>query len=335
MVAAISGQVSLVAVVANLAVAPAVGPATVLGLAGGLVGLAWPRAGRLLGTLAGWCVAWIVEVARRGAELPTAAVGWGTDVGALALLTVLAAGVALLAPRVLRPPDRWHRVLVPAGRGGRWCGRRHQAGRPTAGCWWPATSARGTPSCSGPDPVRPWSSTPAPTRPWSTAVSTGSVSTRVPLLVLTHFHADHVDGMGGVLDGRSVGELDVSPLADPADGVRLVEAGARSVGLAPTVAPYATGRRVGDVTLQVLWPLSGTPTSGPGDGSTANDASVVLLVDVRGVRMLLTGDVEPEAQQALARVWPDLGVDVLKVPHHGSRYQDPASSPPWVRGWRS
>ena len=52
LVAAISGQVSLVAVVANLAVAAAVGPATVLGLAGGLVGLVWPWAGRLLGTLA-------------------------------------------------------------------------------------------------------------------------------------------------------------------------------------------------------------------------------------------------------------------------------------------
>ena len=39
LVAAISGQVSLVAVAANLVVAPAVGPATVLGLGGGLLGL--------------------------------------------------------------------------------------------------------------------------------------------------------------------------------------------------------------------------------------------------------------------------------------------------------
>ncbi|RYJ05315.1 MAG: ComEC/Rec2 family competence protein, partial [Actinomycetales bacterium] len=76
-VAAISGQVSLVAVVANLAVAPVVGPATVLGLGAGLVGLVWDPAGRLLGTGAGWCVAWIVTVATRGADLPTAAVGWG------------------------------------------------------------------------------------------------------------------------------------------------------------------------------------------------------------------------------------------------------------------
>jgi competence protein ComEC len=49
----------------------------------------------------------------------------------------------------------------------------------------------------------------------------------------------------------------------------------------------------------------------------------VLLVEVRGARMLLSGDIEPEAQQALARSVPGLRVDVLKVPHHGSRYQDP------------
>jgi competence protein ComEC len=49
---------------------------------------------------------------------------------------------------------------------------------------------------------------------------------------------------------------------------------------------------------------------------------VVLLVDVRGVRILLTGDVEPPGQAALARSVPGLEVDVLKVPHHGSRHQD-------------
>jgi competence protein ComEC len=43
---------------------------------------------------------------------------------------------------------------------------------------------------------------------------------------------------------------------------------------------------------------------------------------VRGVRLLLCGDIEPEGQAALARAFPGLRVDVLKVPHHGSRYQD-------------
>jgi competence protein ComEC len=52
-----------------------------------------------------------------------------------------------------------------------------------------------------------------------------------------------------------------------------------------------------------------------------NDASVVLLVESRGIRMLLGGDAEPPSQQLMAD--EHLGsVDVLKVPHHGSAYQD-------------
>jgi competence protein ComEC len=49
LVAAIAGQVSLVAVAANLLAAPAVGPATVLGLLGGVVTLVWPSAARWSG----------------------------------------------------------------------------------------------------------------------------------------------------------------------------------------------------------------------------------------------------------------------------------------------
>jgi competence protein ComEC len=48
-----------------------------------------------------------------------------------------------------------------------------------------------------------------------------------------------------------------------------------------------------------------------------------LLVERGGVRMLLTGDVEPAAQRALLSRWPVPEVDVLKVAHHGSAYQEP------------
>src|SRR4029078_5656453 len=55
LVAAVSGQVSLGAVAAKLGVAPVGGPATVLGLVGGLVVLVVPPLGMLLGSLAGLC----------------------------------------------------------------------------------------------------------------------------------------------------------------------------------------------------------------------------------------------------------------------------------------
>ncbi|MBF4761592.1 ComEC/Rec2 family competence protein [Nocardioides islandensis] len=321
LVAALSGQVSLVAVLANLLVAPVVGPATVLGLLGGLVGLLVPPLGRLVGTSAAWCVAWIVEVAERGAGLPGAALDWGTSAWSLTLVVAVTAVVLWAGPWVLRrrttgaaacvlllavtvlgpptpgwPPDGWVFAACDVGQGD-------------------ALALRAGPGAavvvdSGPDP-----------RLVDACLRRLGVG-QVPLLVLTHFHADHVDGIAGVLSHRDVHEVEVTRLADPPGGVAEVAGAARSAGLTPEPATYGRTLTVGDVTLQVLWPTPDSPTTGPGDGSTANEASVVLLAEVGGVRLLLTGDVEPEGQQALARLLPGLRVDVLKVPHHGSRYQD-------------
>jgi len=292
LVAAISGQVSLVAVGANLLVAPVIGPATVLGLAGGLVGLLWNAAGRVCGSFAGWCVAWLAAVAERGAGLPTAAVGWGTGATSLAALTLLVVVLALGLPHLLRgpvgslaccgvlvvavlvrppapgwPPPGWVLVGCDVGQGD--------------ALVIPAGPGSAVVVDAGPDP-----------RPVDRCLDRLGVD-RVPLVVLTHPHADHVDGLDGVLDGR--------------------EAGAR---LTSTSARFGDTRRVGQVTLQVLWPPPGLGSDNP------NDHSVVLLAEVHDVRLLLTGDVEPPSQRTLARAWPSLAVDVLKVPHHGSRFQD-------------
>ncbi len=334
-VAALSGQVSLVAVPANLLVAPVVGPATVLGLAGGLVGLievVGSVPARLLGTGAGWCVGWIVLVAETGARAPLAALDWGSGPWALVVLVLVCLAIVLLVPLMLRHPVAVGRaaaalavlaVLVVNLPGG--------VGLPGIGpgSRWPAPDwviamcdvgqgdalvLRAGPDAgvvidAGPDPASV-----------SRCLDRLGIE-QVPLVVLTHFHADHVDGLAGILEDRAVGAIWATTLLDPPQAVRAVATAAGERDL--VMAGPANGTvRIGEVTLQALWPLDRTPHAGPGDGSTANDASIVLIAEVSGVRILLTGDLEPPGQAALATTLAGVDVDVLKVPHHGSRYQD-------------
>lgn len=322
-VAAISGQVSLVAVAANLAVAAVVGPATVLGLLGGLLMMVLPPVGLVCGRLAGFCAGWIIAVATHLARLPTAAVEWAPGVVPVLLLGLLCLVVGLGATRVLRrgrwsvalsvvlvvvmvrplpspgwPPPGWVLVACDVGQGD--------------GLVLNTGSGSAVVVDTGPDP-------PA----MEACLDRLGVRT-LPVVVLTHFHADHVDGLPTVLSGRRVGELDVTATEDPAYGAEEVRRWAAAARVPVRVPAYGEVRRVGDVTWQVVGPVaSGVDGHHGEEGSAANNASLVLLVEVRGVRLLLSGDMEPEAQQRLHASLPGLRVDVLKVPHHGSRYQDP------------
>ncbi|MFL6154624.1 MAG: ComEC/Rec2 family competence protein [Marmoricola sp.] len=320
LVAAVSGQVSLVAVAANLLAAPLVAPATVLGLVGGLVAMVAPAAGQLLATPAVWCADGIVAVARTGAALPLPAVGWSTGPWALGLLVVLCAGSAVLVPVVLRsrsatllaagvlavvvlvplptpgwPPPGWVLVACSVGQGD---GLVLRVG---------TTSA--VVVDAGPDP-----------RSMDRCLRRLGIRV-VPVVVLTHFHADHVDGLPGVLHGRRVGLVVTSPLADPTAGAAGVRRTAARAGVPVRTVTAGESTTVGPVRWQVLAP---TRTDFADSESPPNDASVVLLVRTRGISILMMGDEERPSQQLLRRSVSGLRADVLKVAHHGSSKQDPA-----------
>lgn len=147
--------------------------------------------------------------------------------------------------------------------------------------------------------------------------------TRVPLLLLTHFHADHVRGLPGVLRGRAVGAIQTTSLDEPPDQAAFVRRTAAAARVPVMRAAPGERRRIGPLDWRVLWPVGGV-TAAP-EPDEPNDASVTLFVRTGGLTLLLLGDLEPPAQQGLLRQYPALPrVDVLKVAHHGSAHQDPA-----------
>jgi competence protein ComEC len=335
----LSAEVSLIAVPANLLAAPAIAPATVLGVLATVTAPVAPPVAHVLGELSGLPARWIVGIAERSSALPGATLPWpGTLRGALLLAAIPLAAAALaglrrctgICGRTRRGLRRLPAQLLPVAAA--LVVAVVIAVRPTLpAVWrlygWPppswllvacdvgqgdALALNAGPRAAvvvdaGPDP-------PAVDR----CLRRLGVRT-VPYLLLTHFHADHVAGVPGVLRGRAVGEIGVGPVAEPRDEAVRVARWAREHGVPLTQPVVGEVRRVGPLTWRVLWPVRLID-----EGSLPNNASLAILADVNGIRLLLTGDVEPPAQRGLLRAEPAIRADVLKVPHHGSAHQDPA-----------
>jgi competence protein ComEC len=69
------------------------------------------------------------------------------------------------------------------------------------------------------------------------------------------------------------------------------------------------------LTLQSIWPNGDIVND---SAVSENDKSEVLLIQYADRRILLCGDIERQAQQHLMGLYPDMTVDVLVLPHHGS-----------------
>lgn len=148
----------------------------------------------------------------------------------------------------------------------------------------------------------------------------------IPLLLLTHFHADHVGGLEGALRNRRVGEIRVSPLADPPETTKFVQQTLARMQMHSNVMTYPERFQVNGIEFECVWPSRLIL----GEGSDPNNASVALLVRTQGVSIFMTGDIEPAVQNAIMRQLGTIHVDVLKVAHHGSRNQSGPFAA-WVR----
>jgi ABC-type proline/glycine betaine transport system permease subunit len=103
----------------------------------------------------------------------------------------------------------------------------------------------------------------------------------------------------------------------------MVQGVAGRAGVPVLRASYGETRRLGALSWQVIAPSR--PPSHE-SASPANDSSLVLLVEVQGVRILLLGDQEEPSQAQLLRETGGVRADVLKVAHHGSANQHPVTS---------
>ena len=330
---AMGGASGWVAVPANLGAMPAVAPVTVLGLLAAGLSPVLPGPAAVVAEAAAWPAGWIATIAHACSDLPGGGVplpgGW-PGVALLAAIAMSAAGLrvawgrlppwattsgmrivlvtgAVLGAAALAalPPDRrgwpppdWLLIMCDVGQGDALLIRAGEA------------SAVVVDAGPSPDLV-------------DGCLADAGISA-VPALILTHFHADHVRGVAGVIRGRSVAQVLATPVREPREEADAADAVLADAQLRAEPVTAGDHRVIGDLDLRLLWPRRRIASD-----SVPNNASVVLVATLRGRRILLTGDIEPPAQSAVAAELRSVLFDVVKVPHHGSRFQSPLL-PAWA-----
>ncbi len=136
--------------------------------------------------------------------------------------------------------------------------------------------------------------------------------TKIDMAIATHLHTDHYQGLKelsqtyrikklGVYEANSVNENHLKKEFRTDDIVYLAAGDVINIGRSAYI--------------EVLSPAGGNDL----DEEDENKNSLVLRVTVRGVSVLMTGDIDESGEKDLIS-GTDVKSDILKVAHHGSRY---------------
>ena len=306
---ALSGFLSPMSVVANLLAAPAVAPITVLGFIAALIHPVLPGIAGLLILLIRIPAAFIGLIAKWSASFSVLELGKGSS-------GFLAIAVAAICIWIFRTFFRKHLkaiaiLLVVLLTFTNWAARFPGIDWQVGNCDIGQGDAmvinlgehHGVVIDVGPDPQL-----------IDRCLKQFAI-TQVSVLVLTHFHADHVEGLPGLLKGRAVGQVWVSPQIDPAFESARVRIWLKEIPQIPVTAGFTAQilSNRGPIKFHALWPKLGAQDS-------PNNSSIVMAINSADFSLLAAGDIEPIAQSQLVQQLSQ--VDLYKVAHHGSRYQD-------------
>lgn len=309
-IVALSGYLSPMSVVANLLAAPAVAPITVLGFIAALISPIAPWVTQIIIFFIRFPAGFITGVAHWVADFPVLTI----HNGLIGFLLVVAILLVLILFRA-----NWKQntailliIVISLGWLQRWPAGDWQVAQCDVGQGDSLVINLGNHRAvvidTGPEP--------APEDKCLKALGVKDI----PLLILSHFHADHVGGLTGLLAGRTVQQVWITNNLEPKIESAMVLKALRGAQLVTVQKGLIA--QIGEVNLRVVWPEATTRSFEelPGEGSQINNSSIAVIASTKDWSLFSAGDLEPPAQHELI---DQVGsVDIYKVCHHGSKYQD-------------
>jgi beta-lactamase superfamily II metal-dependent hydrolase len=152
----------------------------------------------------------------------------------------------------------------------------------------------------------------------------------IDLMILTHPHGDHVDGLNEVIKRYQVKKIIYTGVVHETPGYITWLELIREYNIPLSIIDRSQKITFGDdCYLDILYPMKSLLGQ---EVSNVNNSSIVSMLVYGETKFLLTGDAEIEVEQELLDLTPrsplldrrgegialDLKADVLKVGHHGS-----------------
>jgi len=148
---------------------------------------------------------------------------------------------------------------------------------------------------------------------------------QIELVFLSHPHLDHFGGLIAVLRRYKVASFNTEAVSSDSQSFRMLSSllSEKKVSQRNLVAGdrFVVGN---ELVISVLWPsrehLQGLP-QGPDTASSLdkNSFSLVQLIKFKNHTILLTGDIQSDILNNILIQLNDTSIEVLKIPHHGSR----------------
>jgi competence protein ComEC len=153
---------------------------------------------------------------------------------------------------------------------------------------------------------------------------------RIDTLVLTHPDPDHWKGLNFIASRFSIGRFWDSGLrSDSESFLRLEETLAKKRAERFSLNENTPLQTINGVEIAILNPPVGR--KGPAvyqKPTDLNNQSLVMRLTFKNITLLLTGDIEKEAEERIVRKEYSLSAHLMKVPHHGS---STSSSPAFLQ----
>ena len=150
---------------------------------------------------------------------------------------------------------------------------------------------------------------------------------RIEIIMLTHAEADHMTGLADVIERYIVLQFVEGPVGKNSVAYERLKADIDGAGIGQARVTGGDIIRVGNLAVEVVWPEAQYVLGMESESKSLNNFSLGMTVKYGGFEVFLSGDGDNQIEGLEIEGGRLSDVEVLKVPHHGSRT---GMTPEWL-----